>query len=275
MLSICSHRGCKREREEGLPFCRIHWTNQVLSSASMNRHNSPALKDIIPWSKGTTRAEHLLLVLIYYEGFSPKEIGATLDLSESTIRKMHRKLLDRLYPHLKDSSEVIYPFSPEVNKSHIVQIREFNNELITFLAGHPNYLYNFIPRDFERLIAHILETLGFNVKLTAPTKDGGCDIIAFSVNDLAIQSKYIVECKRYRPDCPVGVRLVRSLYGIKDSNQAQHAILATTSYFTRDAIAFAKNPSVIGLNLKDVNDISEWLKLCSKKNPNQLFEEIR
>jgi len=91
MLLICSHRGCKREREEGLPFCRIHWTDQVLSSASMNKHNSPTLKDIIPWSKGTTRAERLLLVLIYYEGFSPKEIGATLDLSESTIRKMHRQ----------------------------------------------------------------------------------------------------------------------------------------------------------------------------------------
>jgi restriction system protein len=98
------------------------------------------------------------------------------------------------------------------------------------------------------------------VELTAPTRDGGCDIIAFSVNELGIQSKYIIECKRYRPDCPVGVRLVRSLYGIKDSKQAQHAILATTSYFTRDAIAFAENPSVLGLHLKDINDISEWLK---------------
>jgi len=269
MFSICSHTRCKREREKGFPFCRIHWTDHVLSSSFTNRLSPLLLKDLTPWSKVTTRSERLLLVLFYYEGFSYKEIGATLDLSESTVRKIHLNLLDLSYPHLKDLSEVIYPFSPDVNKSHIVQIREFNNELITFLAEHPNYLYNFSPRDFERLIAHILEKLGFNVKLTAPTKDGGCDIIAFSVNDLGIQSKYIVECKRYRPDCPVGVRLVRSLYGIKDSNQAQHAILATTSYFTRDAIAFAKTPSVLGLNLKDVNDISEWLKLCSKENPKQ------
>ncbi len=275
MLSICIHRRCKREREKGLPFCGIHWTDQLLSSKFTNRNNSPALTNIIPLSKGLTRAERLLLILIYREGFSPKEVGYALDLSESTVRNMHRKILDGLYSHFKDSSEVIYPFSPEVNKSHIVQIREFNHELITFLAEHPNYMYNFNPRKFERFIAHILETVGFNVELTAPTRDGGCDIIAFSVNELGIQSKYIVECKRYRPDCPVGVRLVRSLYGIKDLKQAQHAILATTSYFTRDAIAFAENPSVLGLHLKDVNDISEWLKQCYKENTSQSFDNTR
>lgn len=263
MPSICIHRRCRSERVKGLPFCGIHWIDQLLSSKFIDRNNSPALTNIIPFSKGVTRAERLLLILIYREGFSPKEVGYTLDLSESTVRNMHRKILDRFYSYFKDSSEIIYPFSPEVSKSHIVQIREFNHEFITFLAEHPNYVYNFNPREFERLIAHILETVGFNVELTAPTRDGGCDIVAFSVNELGIQSKYIVECKRYRPDCPVGVRLVRSLYGIKGVKQAQHAILATTSYFTRDAIAFAENPSVLGLHLKDVKDISEWLKKCS------------
>ena len=114
-------------------------------------------------------------------------------------------------------------------------------------------------RDFERLIAHLLETTGFDVELTAASRDGGYDIVAFSSDSIGIKTKYIVECKRYHPDNPVGVQLVRSLYGIKDLNKAQHAVLATTSYFTRDAIAFKEKPSVLGLHYKDVNDIMALL----------------
>lgn len=255
-----------------MPYCPIHFTTQVLASASKSQEHSQVINNLMPWSN-ITRAEHIILALIYFEGLTLKETSACLDLSESRIRKIHYNLLLRLYPYLKDASEIIYPFSPNVNESDVIKIREFNNEFITYLAEHPNYLYNFNPRNFERLIAHILGGLGFDVHLTAFTRDGGCDIVAFSTNALGIQSKYIVECKRYRPDCPVGVRLVRSLYGIKDIKQAQHAILATTSYFTHDAIAFAETPSVLGLHLKDINDICKWLQVCSISNPKRSVEQ--
>ncbi len=47
-------------------------------------------------TKGLTRAEKLILVLYYYEEMTMKEIGATLDLSESRVSQMHSSILARL-----------------------------------------------------------------------------------------------------------------------------------------------------------------------------------
>lgn len=47
-------------------------------------------------TKGLSRAERLIVVLYYYEGMTMKEIGTTLDLSESRVSQMHSSILDRL-----------------------------------------------------------------------------------------------------------------------------------------------------------------------------------
>lgn len=52
------------------------------------------LKDVL--TKGLSRAEKLILVLYYYEEMTMKEIGATLDLSESRVSQMHSSILARL-----------------------------------------------------------------------------------------------------------------------------------------------------------------------------------
>jgi RNA polymerase sigma factor for flagellar operon FliA len=52
------------------------------------------LKDLI--TKGLSRSERLIVVLYYYEGMTMKEIGATLDLSESRVSQMHSSILARL-----------------------------------------------------------------------------------------------------------------------------------------------------------------------------------
>jgi len=52
------------------------------------------LKNLI--TKGLTRAERLIVVLYYYEEMTMKEIGATLDLSESRVSQMHSSIIARL-----------------------------------------------------------------------------------------------------------------------------------------------------------------------------------
>jgi RNA polymerase sigma factor for flagellar operon FliA len=47
-------------------------------------------------TKGLTRAERLIVVLYYYEEMTMKEIGATLDLSESRVSQMHSSIVARL-----------------------------------------------------------------------------------------------------------------------------------------------------------------------------------
>ncbi len=56
------------------------------------------LKELV--TRGLTRAERLILVLYYYEEMTMKEIGMTLDLSESRVSQMHSAILARLKEQL-------------------------------------------------------------------------------------------------------------------------------------------------------------------------------
>ncbi len=56
------------------------------------------LKNLL--NKGLSRAERLILVLYYYEEMTMKEIGVTLDLSESRVSQMHSSIVARLKAQL-------------------------------------------------------------------------------------------------------------------------------------------------------------------------------
>ncbi len=51
-------------------------------------------------TKGLNRNERLIIILYYYEELTMKEIGATLDLSESRVSQMHSSIVNRLQTQL-------------------------------------------------------------------------------------------------------------------------------------------------------------------------------
>ncbi len=51
-------------------------------------------------TKGLNRNERLIIILYYYEELTMKEIGATLDLSESRVSQMHTSIVNRLQGQL-------------------------------------------------------------------------------------------------------------------------------------------------------------------------------
>lgn len=51
-------------------------------------------------TKGLNRNERLIVILYYYEELTMKEIGATLDLSESRVSQMHSAIVQRLQGQL-------------------------------------------------------------------------------------------------------------------------------------------------------------------------------
>jgi len=51
-------------------------------------------------TKGLNRNERLIIILYYYEDMTMKEIGATLDLSESRVSQMHSSIVARLQGQL-------------------------------------------------------------------------------------------------------------------------------------------------------------------------------
>ncbi|NLX05724.1 MAG: FliA/WhiG family RNA polymerase sigma factor [Phycisphaerae bacterium] len=52
--------------------------------------------------RGLSRTERLIILLYYYEEMTMKEIGKTLDLSESRVSQMHSAIVKRLKQHLLD-----------------------------------------------------------------------------------------------------------------------------------------------------------------------------
>ncbi len=65
------------------------------------------LRDLM--TKGLSRAERLIIVLYYYEGMTMKEIGVTLDLSESRVSQMHSSILARLKAQMQHRSRELEP----------------------------------------------------------------------------------------------------------------------------------------------------------------------
>ena len=57
------------------------------------------IKELV--TRGLSRAERLIIILYYFEEMTMKEIGETLDLSESRVSQMHSAILIRLRHQLE------------------------------------------------------------------------------------------------------------------------------------------------------------------------------
>ena len=149
--------------------------------------------------------------------------------------------------------------APDTDKSKqsVPKIVAVSDELLRKLQSDPKLLHELSPRVFEEVVAEILNKLNYEVTLTPYSKDGGKDIIAKKKDHLGT-FLFFVECKRYAPNKPIGVGLVRQLNGVVQAGQATAGILVTTSFFTRGAKEFQKK---IGyqMSLKDPSAIQTWL----------------
>jgi restriction system protein len=116
------------------------------------------------------------------------------------------------------------------NGTSIVELcPAITDEFIGRIRERPNLLYELEPRQFEELIARVFEAFGFEVELTARTRDGGRDLIAIS--NFPSRIKYLIECKRYSPERRVGIDVVQRLHGVVIGEPSTAGILATTSGF--------------------------------------------
>lgn len=106
---------------------------------------------------------------------------------------------------------------------------------------------------FEELIENLLKKMDFITERRKVTSDGGIDIIAHNSQPL-YKGKYIIQCKRFTGT--IGEPILRDLYGVVNSENANKGILITNSTFTSSAIEFARNKQ---LELIDGSKLSELL----------------
>jgi restriction system protein len=139
-----------------------------------------------------------------------------------------------------------------------LQITDINEQLLRSLDTDITLARTLSPRKFEELVADLLVRLGYKVELTPAFRDGGKDIYAATRDDLG-SFLYLVECKKYALANPVGVEVVRSLYGTVQAEQATAGILVTTSVFTKGARDFQRRVQN-HLSLRDYAELHRWIR---------------
>ncbi len=113
-------------------------------------------------------------------------------------------------------------------------------------------------REFEELIARMLESDGYNVELTRGSKDGGIDVIAVKDLGIAGMFKAVWQAKRNRVDRKIGLSLVRELADTRLEHDATKAFIVTTSYLTRGALERVERDRHV-LGKVDRDDLDLWM----------------
>ncbi len=134
---------------------------------------------------------------------------------------------------------------------HVSTLRTFDlsekyapqEAVMSWLQRHPSDVSRVHHRKLELVVQDILrEHFDCEFMLTAETRDGGADLIAFDSDG----GQILVEVKGFAPGRKVGVEFVRSLVGVLVRENAFRGLLVSRSGFTRDALAEASMHSHTG-----------------------------
>ncbi len=182
--------------------------------------------------------------------------GVVIGLNENDYQNGYSAILQVLNIGNKDHL-IDFQLDKIIGQRTIIDISsQINNKLIEHFSKNPNDLKLIDRRIFEELIAELFYGFGFKIELTKQTRDGGRDIVAIKSSE--VELKYLIECKRPDPENVVGIRPVRELFGVKQDEKASKAILATTTYFSPDALQFFER-NKWELEPKDFEGIIGWI----------------
>ena len=107
------------------------------------------------------------------------------------------------------------------------------------------------PVDFERHVMSLFAESGYSTGLTPQSNDFGVDGFVFHPDGLIV-----IQCKRYRPDHPVGRPAIQQFKGVIEEQKALRGYVVTTSRFTEEAIESAQqSPRIV---LVDSSRLCDW-----------------
>lgn len=148
-------------------------------------------------------------------------------------------------------------------ESHATEIRVARFaptfSLLRDLQRDPTALDNLNWRQFEKLIATLLERDGYLVELMQGSKDGGVDVVA--VKDLGVNGyfKALWQAKKQGKTSKVGISVVRELADTRHEFGASKGIIVTSSYLTSGALQRIERDKYL-LGKVDRNDLDAWIR---------------
>lgn len=175
------------------------------------------------------------------------------------------KLFDEISKHVPDSDLISKAAEDSSSvseliilpKPKIVAVDDWRCVIDKISRDH-NELYSLDWKKFEDLIAHLLEEYGWEITPMGYTKDAGIDLIAVRRVPPNVKFSMMVQCKKYRKERTVGVSVVKDVWATKWEKGFHHAMIATTSYFTKGALEKAESWKF------DLRDHDSVVALCKE-----------
>lgn len=100
-------------------------------------------------------------------------------------------------------------------------------------------LYELSPQQFEDAVADLYRNLGYQVKQTPYSNDGGKDAIAWKNG-----RKYLIECKRYEASKQIGRPMIQKFFAAMVEEKADKGFFVSTSKFTDTAYEYVKDKNI-------------------------------
>lgn len=192
-----------------------------------------------------------------------EQIDKWLEPAEKTRLKQDIKnvlndgiFVEYLIPKRKkqySKSELVLPES----KSEIIQLSPSFGVLEKLIEGGID-IASLHWREFEELVAELLEKDGYSVELGAGRNDGGKDLIA--TKDLGESGlfKAVWQAKHKKPGNKVGIEVIRELADTRSEHKASKGILVTSTYLTKGALERVQRDTYI-LAKVDKSDLLNWV----------------
>lgn len=98
---------------------------------------------------------------------------------------------------------------------------------------------------FKKILSHLFESEGYDVKLTPRSGDHGADLVLRKGSDIIV-----VQAKRYSNN--IGISAVNEIVGASGYNKANKRWVITNQFYTKAAIVQAHKNKVKLLNRDDL-----------------------
>ncbi|BBO74555.1 hypothetical protein DSCW_19720 [Desulfosarcina widdelii] len=151
------------------------------------------------------------------------------------------------------------PRIAKLSTNLVTSVKEVYTEYILWLKKHPEVIDQMAWEAFEKMVAEILSSRGFIVDLTGRVRNQSADLIAIRVDELGVETKYLIECKRYARTRRIGLDIVNAVIGAARRADVDHSLLVTSSLFTEDVKRQENRLRDCRLHLRDGDDVVSWL----------------
>jgi len=140
-----------------------------------------------------------------------------------------------------------------------------SQEVITWTKA---FLRSLEWKRYEEVCMEYLRIKNCQANVTCAGADGGIDI---KINDSSGVVFAAGQCKAWSK--PIGVNLIRELYGVMAADRIKTGIFLTTSEFTNDALAFAKGKNLLLIDCDELVNLINGLDDASKQRINLVATE--